>query len=210
MFQGTNLFVDDVKVGQAPISVIYIPADYPTIQEGLNAANTVTTVIVSAGTYYENIVWPDTDGIVLISEAGAASTIIDGSNSGRVIYIPQACTLTNATVIDGFTIQNGNNSSKGPGGGIADFCGITIKNNIIKDNFAGGVGGGLHLAVGTPLVFNNLILNNTSNDAGGGIYVFCGAEIRNITIVGNSATGTGGGGIAIVFASGTIIIEDNI
>ncbi|MCD4747349.1 MAG: T9SS type A sorting domain-containing protein, partial [Bacteroidales bacterium] len=126
------------------------------------------------------------------------------------IYIPQACTLTNATVIDGFTIQNGYNSSKGPGGGIADFCGITIRNNIIKNNFASGVGGGLHLAVGTPFVFNNLIINNTSNDAGGGIYIFCGAEIRNNTIVGNTATGTGGGGIGIVLAGGTKTIEDNI
>ncbi|MCD4818453.1 MAG: choice-of-anchor J domain-containing protein [Candidatus Cloacimonetes bacterium] len=206
-----QLFVDDVKVGQDAPSIIYIPVDYPTIQAGLNAANVGTTVLVSAGTYYENIEWPDTDEIVLISDNGAANTIIDGNELDRVIYIPQACDLTNATVIDGFTIQNGNNSdSRGPGGGIADYCGITIKNNVIQNNFAGGVGGGLHLVMGNPLVFNNLITNNTSNDAGGGIYLFCGAEIRNNTIVGNTATGAGGGGIAIMFAGGTKIIEDNI
>jgi len=193
-------------------SVIYIPADFPTIQEGLDAANVSDTVIVSAGTYYENLVWPDTDGIVLISETGAINTIIDGSGLDRVIYIPQANSLTNATVIDGFTIQNGYYSGTGPhpGGGIADYCGITIRNNIIKDNFAGGVGGGVHLAIGNPLVFNNLIINNTASDTGGGIFIFCEAEIRNNTIVGNTATGTGGGGIGMVFASGTQIVEDNI
>ncbi|MCD4697709.1 MAG: choice-of-anchor J domain-containing protein, partial [Bacteroidales bacterium] len=184
-----QLFVDDVKVGQdPPPPVINIPADYTTIQEGLDVAGVGYTVLVSAGTYYENLVWPDTDGIILLSETGVANTIIDGSGLDRVIHIPQACTLTNATVIDCFTIQNGNNSSKGPGGGIADYCGTTIRNNIIKNNSASGVGGGLHLALGNPFVFNNLIIGNTSNDCGGGIYIFCGAEIRNNTITGNTAT----------------------
>jgi hypothetical protein len=210
----TGLFVDDVKVGQDEPAEIYIPADYPTIQEGLNAANTLTTVIVSAGTYYENIEWPDTDGIILLSETGATNTIIDGSGQNRVIYIPEACTLTNETVIDGFTIQNGHYSGSGPhpGGGIADYCGLTIRNNIIKNNFAQGLGGGLIVAGGTPLIFNNLIIDNTSDDAAGGLCVsFCVAEIRNNTIVGNSAdNGSGGGGIVLFWANGTVVIEDNI
>jgi len=206
--------VDDVKMGQDQAAQIYIPADYPTIQEGLNAAYTLTTVIVSAGTYYENLEWPDTDGIILLSETGATNTIIDGSGQDRVIYIPEANTLTNATVIDGFTIQNGHYSGTGPhpGGGIADYCGLTIRNNIIKNNFAQGMGGGLIVAGGTSLIFNNLIIDNTSDDAAGGLCVsFCVAEIRNNTIVGNSAdNGSGGGGIVLFWANGTVIIEDNI
>ena len=193
---------------------INVPADQPTIQAGLDAASENDTVLVAEGTYFENIEWPDTEGIVLISEAGATNTIIDGSEQGRVFHIPEANSLTNATVINGFTIQNGHYSgaTPHPGGGIADYCGLTIKNNIIKNNFASGIGAGLILAGGTPFIFNNLIIDNTSADAAGAICIsFCTAEIRNNTIVGNSAdNGSGGGGIVLFFAEGTSIIEDNI
>ncbi|MCD4818451.1 MAG: T9SS type A sorting domain-containing protein [Candidatus Cloacimonetes bacterium] len=194
--------------------IINVPADQPSIQEGLNATSVNDTVLVAEGTYFENIEWPDTDCIVLISEAGATNTIIDGSEQDRVIYIPEACTLTNETVIDGFTIQNGHYSGNGPhpGGGIADYCGLTIRNNIIQNNFAQGLGAGIIEVGGFPIIFNNLIINNTSDDAAGGICVsFCEAIIRNNTIVGNSVdNGSGGGGIVLFWASGTTVIEDNI
>ena len=195
-------------------TIINVPADQPTIQDGLDAASVNDTILVAEGTYFENIEWPDTDGIILISEAGAANTIIDGNEQGRVFHIPQACTLTNATVVDGFTIQNGyySGSTPHPGGGIADYGGLTWSNNIIKDNFASGLGGGLILAGGFPLIFNNVIIDNTSADACGAICVsWCSAEIRNNTIVGNSAdNGSGGGGIVLFYATGTTIIEDNV
>ena len=67
---------------------IHVPGDYPTIQEGLNAAQTDDTVLVAPGTYVENIVWPSRDGIILISEEGADTTIIDGNGAGRVFNFP--------------------------------------------------------------------------------------------------------------------------
>ena len=45
-----------------------VPSQYSTIQAGLNAASTGDTVLVAVGTYNENIIWPDVNGIKLISE----------------------------------------------------------------------------------------------------------------------------------------------
>jgi hypothetical protein len=57
----------------------YVPADFSSIQDALNACSPGDTVIVSAGIYYENIIWPDVENICLLSEMGADETIIDGS-----------------------------------------------------------------------------------------------------------------------------------
>ena len=57
---------------------INIPDDYTTIQAGLNAADSTDTVLVQPGTYYENIFWPETNGIKLISAGDSSNTIIDG------------------------------------------------------------------------------------------------------------------------------------
>ncbi len=192
-------------------TTIVVPDDQPTIQLGLNAANSGDTVLVLSDTYYENLYWPPVDSIVLLSDSGAARTIIDGNAVGRVIEIRADSIVTSATVINGFTIQNGYvSSSPGPGAGIADFCGVTIINNIIKDNTANGIGGGLELAGGNPIVRNNLITGNITGDSGGGIVImFADAIIQNNTIVGNSANnGTAGGGIFVGFA--TAVITDNI
>ena len=46
---------------------INVPADYSTIQVGLNGAQTSDTVLVQPSTYTENTIWPNVNGIKLIS-----------------------------------------------------------------------------------------------------------------------------------------------
>ena len=40
--------------------------DAPSVQVGLNMCAVGDTVLVAAGTYYENIVWPDMEGLHIV------------------------------------------------------------------------------------------------------------------------------------------------
>src|SRR5210317_1323816 len=59
-------------------ATIFVPGDYDTIQDAINASSTGDTVSVAAGTYYENIIFPPSKTITLLSENGAELTVIEG------------------------------------------------------------------------------------------------------------------------------------
>lgn len=153
-------------------TVINIPADYSTIQQGLDAVASFDTVMVEAGTYYENITWPDTDGIKLIG-SGLDNCILDGSSISSVIrFESQAMSFDESTLIAGFTIQNG---------------------------YAHGVqqyrhGGGLFL-MNASISLRDLVINNNSAIYGGGLMCFnySHANLENVVITNNIAEENGGG-----------------
>mgnify|MGYP001039313996 CR=1 FL=1 len=60
------------------------PADFPTIQEAINAANDGDTIFVHGGIYYENIVV--NKSVSLIGE-NRSTTIIDGRLIGTVFHV---------------------------------------------------------------------------------------------------------------------------
>ncbi|OGC42666.1 hypothetical protein A2Y85_06220 [candidate division WOR-3 bacterium RBG_13_43_14] len=161
----------------ANATIIRVPAQYPTIQQGLNAAQYGDTVLVAANTYVENISWPMTDGLSLMSESGPVTTIIDGNNAGRVINFPNYAYNIN-TVIAGFTIQNGFAIK---GGGIYSYGSPNIVGNIIQYNTAQGTstwvyGGGIHCdGSGAPRIEYNIFNANVARgeywNYGGAIYI---------------------------------------
>ena len=85
---------------------IYIPDAYLTIQQGIDAAIAGDTIIVRDGTYLLTAAL-DFKGkaITVISENGKSNCILDGQNLTRIAYFHTA--ETSASILSGFTIQNG-------------------------------------------------------------------------------------------------------
>ena len=86
---------------------------FSSIQDAIDASSNGDTILVSAGTYTENIIL--NKSVLLNSEEGAVATIIDGGGSGTVVTMNPFSTaayygypdIHADPVLDGFTIQNG-------------------------------------------------------------------------------------------------------
>lgn len=105
---------DSVNV-KASGATIYVPTDYSTVQQAINAANAGDTVYIYSGTYYENVVINKT--INLVGEE-KDSTIIDGNYYNDVIYVN-----VNGVNMSGFSLRY-----SGSNGGYPDFdSGIDIR-----------------------------------------------------------------------------------
>jgi hypothetical protein len=94
-----------VSPAVAPGATLRVPGQVSTIELALLLSSPHDTVLVAPGTYRVNIEWPAKQGITLVSEAGPAQTVLDGSNDLQVIGIYTGVDTT--TVVAGFTIRNG-------------------------------------------------------------------------------------------------------
>ena len=173
-----------------------------TIQSALDSCSNNDIVLVAPGAYVENIIWPNTQGIHLISELGIDVTIIDGDSAGSVISINTG--IDSTTIIRGFSIKKGHYIC---GGGI--FCDSssspTITNNTIIDNTAYYGGGICCKRNSSPSITNNTITGNTVRTGGAGIHCDrCSLTITSNTITGNTAIYGNGGGIQCYRSSSVI------
>jgi hypothetical protein len=198
--------------------VLTVPGDYGTIQAAINASADGDEIVVSPGTYVENINF-NGKNITLRSTDPTdpdvvANTVIDGNEAGSVVTFEG--TETPDCVFSGFTVTNGhygiygnpnwnyvisslatieNNAIIGNIDCGIEACDGTIQNNLILGNGPppGAHHGGGGLAWCNGLIQNNTISQNAANQ-GGGLY-HCDAILRNNTICDNSATTGGGGGL---------------
>ncbi len=137
-------------------------------------------------------------------------------NGCRVLHYLTATGPVNPTILDGFTLTDGNGVNtatlNGNGGAVVMRDNFIIQNCIVKNSFvANGAGGGINMTGGT--INNCRILNNiqsTNANGGGGIYANPPANItitiKNSTIEGNSSDIRGGG--LNVQGAGTTVCEN--
>jgi parallel beta-helix repeat protein len=198
-------------------ATIFVPQDQPTIQAGIDAAANGDIVLVSPGTYQENINF-NGKAIAVKSKKGAAHTIIDGGMNGSVVTFNSGETV-NAT-LSGFTVQNGRGTvsfGTTEGGGIEiSNASPEISKNVITKNDACD-GSGINITnFGSPLIKQNTIVGNSSGACGslggGGIGIFSGGSPRIIgnTISENLQPYSQGGGISINYMTGIATIENNV
>ena len=206
---------------------IHVPADYTTIQAGIDAASNSDIVLVADGTYFENInyigkaitvaSWFLADG----DTNHINNTIIDGSQPSHpdsasvVIFVNGEDTTS---VLCGFTITGGTGSLVfGPGflvrngGGIfCEFSGAKICfNNIIQNevtDYTNNVAGGGLCAILTAsnilILENNSIENNNLNGSyvyGGGLFI---AADGKCYVKGNKIKGNLINGVSIANGAG--------
>jgi parallel beta-helix repeat protein len=192
-------------------STIYVPDNFPTIQDAIRGAVNGDMIVVRAGTYTENINFQG-KAVVLRSEKGPLRTVIDGTQKGTVVVFEN--NEDNNSVIEGFTITNGRDGITGGGGIQAIGASPMIRNNRISNNHSDSRGGGVYINgnQNTAIVENNRISNNYAIIEGGGICCYSGYPEIVGNLIGNNSAGSGGG--AYLHSSHTRFIynriEDNL
>jgi predicted outer membrane repeat protein len=177
--------------------------DYTSVAYGIAFASDGDTVLVASGTYYEPIgLNLDTKNLVIMSEEGPDSTIIDQQLSHGAFEIQGGQDST--TVIEGFTIANG---IRAYGGGVyTEGTSPTIRNCVFSGNQASGIGGAIAARLGGhPTVSGSTFESNTAPNGGGAVFVGeSGITLNSCSFFANSSSEGG----AVSINDSPALVED--
>ena len=190
-------------------------ADFATIQEAVDAAESGAVIEVCPGTYAGALVVEGTPVTIRATDT-TGTTVIDGGGDGPAVTV-RAVGAPGVT-IEGFTLQGGlaevgggvvcedatvrlaalritGNHAKEEGGGVgATRCALDLSASIVEHNVADDAGGGVMLSECTGSISDTLFDDNLSVN-GGGLLVNLGeVEVSGNTFLGNRATSGLGGG----------------
>lgn len=138
LIQALNLIADTIKV----------PQDIQTIQTAIDSSSNGDTVLVSPGTYIENVNFNGKSialGSLFLTTGDTtyiSQTIIDGNQQGCVVVLESGEDST--TVISRFTITNGYSyldSLRGGGITCVNSSAATLTNLLVKENLVKSING---------------------------------------------------------------------
>jgi hypothetical protein len=172
--------------------IINIPSDYSTIQIGIDNSSPNDTVLVSPGTYLENINFHGkeiTVGSYFLLSGDVEyilTTVIDGDSLGSTVVFNSG--ENNNSILSGFIIT----------GGIGELS-------------AGHrYGGGIHCKnQSDPILDHLLIINNSASD-GGGIFCLRSDPIIQYTRIADNVSTLRGGGLSCHLYSEPILNHTTI
>ncbi|NQV32782.1 MAG: right-handed parallel beta-helix repeat-containing protein [Phycisphaeraceae bacterium] len=197
-----------------------VPAEYGSVQSAIDACTEGDTVVVSPGTYVENIRFKGIDITLTSTNPNdpkvVAATILNGENglvTGRSQHEEPCSTVvfekgeTTQTLITGFTIMGGQGLFQASNGffwGAGIFCmesSPTIQGNVIRHNTGPtgwsetenvGYGGGIACYNANPVIAGNSIWENQAS-VGGGILVYGGEPLITNNWIHHNGSVYGGG-----------------
>ena len=186
-----------------PPAVITVPGDFTTIQAAIDVAVDLDTILVSAGTYIENINY-DGKNIVVHSVEGPEATIIDGSQNGSCVQIVSG--ENESAVLDGFTLTNGTGyqgQTAWIGGGLVvtnesspTLINLTVTGNTCT-NGTDPAGGGISIGAGSNPYLEGIVITNNTSQWGGGLSIWDSSPTVHDVVISNNHATSGGGGIII-------------
>jgi len=205
---------------------ITVPDDYPTIQEAINHADDGDTILVKAGTYYE-----DVNVHKRLNLIGIGNPVIDSNESRSTVMI-----TADGVTLQGFNVTNCGYSGEPFGGGIelSSVRDCVIVGNNVYDNRRNGISltnsnynkienntcmnnsDGIRLWSRSPLTSsNNLIKNNTCfENRRYGIefwsYSYGTTTTNDNIITMNNCSANGEGGIYIGKSVNCILSENTL
>jgi len=184
--------------------VIDVPGEYPTIQEGVNAAVAGDTVLVDAGTYsgtQNHPIYFYGKDISLVGKYGAGATIIDCEHSDRAFVF--VYDESDASIVDGFTVINGGGRPFYGGAIYIYEASPTIKNCVFRENTA-EASGAVHCLYSSSTISNCAFIDNTAEAQFGGALCssYSSLTVTGCTFSGNAAPA--GSAIRMYESSGSI------
>ena len=166
-------------------STIRVPQDAPTIQQAIASASNGDTVLISPGTYHENIQFLG-KAITVEGSGTAAQTIIDGSNQSPVVTFSAG--EGRGSVLRNLTVQHGVPISVPEGGGVSIVnASPSILDSVIQNNVGCGIAG----FNGAPLIQGNTISGSIMGSSSGCSSGLDAEQGNSNGIKANAAMGSG-------------------
>lgn len=177
----------------ASAATVSVPGDYATIQAGIDAAVDGDLVLVSPGTYAENIDFQGKAITVKSSQGSGVTTIDGGGKSNGSIGVTFHRGEGRGSVIEGFTITNSETAIfYGTTDSSSSASPVIIKNTLYDNHWGINAYAHFQTDASAPYIARNVIDSNYCGihlDGQANAYGGVNAVIRNNTIVNNSYCG---------------------